>query len=805
MKKYLFILCGVGIMSSLSAQTKIKDGTVVGSSSEPNPNAVLELESNNKGLLLPRVALDGTLFASPLAAHVAGMSVYNTATVADVVPGYYYNDGTKWVKLGSAGVEIEPWQVGNTTDKASQNTQNIYQNGNVGIGDFSAQNPIANLDVRGISGTMRVGLPHADELSGLSPLGDYSVATGVWNKVSGVVSTSFGQVNILPGDVAMAWGEYNTSSAFLTTTFGANNVNSGIAGTMFGVGNQASAEHQLVFGKYNAITSGNPGLWLGSDAALQIGNGTNPTNRSNTLTVLKSGKTAIGVYGAEAAAKPTELLDLGGLATAGNGGLKIRNINSAAYTGNIVTDKVVVADPTGVLKTVAASSLAVEPFQVQGTTDKATLNNQNIYQMGSIAVGKDVVYPGSAFDVEGAIRSGSGNLGSVGSNSVALGFGNTASNTSTIALGHQNTASGLYTSTIGYQNNAIGQYSTAIGYRSSAAGGGGVAIGVQANASSPGAASFAFGTGVTASGAHSTAIGDRTTASGGSASTAIGCFTTARGSTSTAMGYRTIASALGETSMGMYNAITTGSDNVDVLTDALFQIGNGSYNGLSPRSNALTILKNGKMAVDVGGIEAAAKPTELLDLGGDSTIGSGGLRIRNINTTAYAGSSTDKVVVANAAGVLKTVASVSLALEPWNVIGTTQKAGSNTQHIYQQGKVAIGSDPGVATTNTLQVNGSSSVPIKTVTSNYTFTEFDHTVIADRSTDITLTLPAPDASNIGRIYCIKNIGDPNAGSITISGNIEGRGIYDYTTPVNNWMSVIQFQSDGTTWWAINRDL
>jgi hypothetical protein len=65
-----------------------------------NSNSVLELEATNKGLLLPRVALSATNNASPLSAHVAGMIVYNTATAGtlpnDVVPGYYYNDGTKW-------------------------------------------------------------------------------------------------------------------------------------------------------------------------------------------------------------------------------------------------------------------------------------------------------------------------------------------------------------------------------------------------------------------------------------------------------------------------------------------------------------------------------------------------------------------------------------------------------------------------------------------------------------------------------------------------------------------------------------
>jgi len=59
----------------------------------------MELGATNKGFLPNRVALTSTNSALPLTAHVLGMLVYNTATAGaapnDVVPGYYYNNGTK--------------------------------------------------------------------------------------------------------------------------------------------------------------------------------------------------------------------------------------------------------------------------------------------------------------------------------------------------------------------------------------------------------------------------------------------------------------------------------------------------------------------------------------------------------------------------------------------------------------------------------------------------------------------------------------------------------------------------------------
>ena len=63
----------------------------------PNADAGLDVYFSNKGLLIPRVALTATANFAPLSAHVAGMIVFNTATAADVKPGFYYDDGTKWV------------------------------------------------------------------------------------------------------------------------------------------------------------------------------------------------------------------------------------------------------------------------------------------------------------------------------------------------------------------------------------------------------------------------------------------------------------------------------------------------------------------------------------------------------------------------------------------------------------------------------------------------------------------------------------------------------------------------------------
>ena len=92
MKKILFQLLWIFSVSTCFAQVGI--GTT-----NPNNDAILELSSTTKGLLLPRVALTSTTSYAPLSAHTLGMSVFNTATTNDVTPGTYYNDGTKWIRI----------------------------------------------------------------------------------------------------------------------------------------------------------------------------------------------------------------------------------------------------------------------------------------------------------------------------------------------------------------------------------------------------------------------------------------------------------------------------------------------------------------------------------------------------------------------------------------------------------------------------------------------------------------------------------------------------------------------------------
>jgi len=84
--------------ASLSAQVKITDGA----SLDIDPNSILELESSNKGLLIPRVSLISLTLPAPLTVPIPeGMLVYNKG--GSVSLGFYYWNGTSWFPVTGSG------------------------------------------------------------------------------------------------------------------------------------------------------------------------------------------------------------------------------------------------------------------------------------------------------------------------------------------------------------------------------------------------------------------------------------------------------------------------------------------------------------------------------------------------------------------------------------------------------------------------------------------------------------------------------------------------------------------------------
>lgn len=94
------------------AQVSINDDN-----SAPDNSAMLDVQSTNKGILPPRVALTALNVADPITSPATGLFVYNTAANGtspnNVIPGYYCWNGVRWVAvivpLGSSPGDMLYW------------------------------------------------------------------------------------------------------------------------------------------------------------------------------------------------------------------------------------------------------------------------------------------------------------------------------------------------------------------------------------------------------------------------------------------------------------------------------------------------------------------------------------------------------------------------------------------------------------------------------------------------------------------------------------------------------------------------
>jgi hypothetical protein len=92
----------VGLLSAGLHAQSVGIGTA-----NPDPSARLHISDNARGLLIPNVALTATNVAAPVTSPATSLLVYNTATAGTgataVTPGFYYWDGSQWVRLTDGG------------------------------------------------------------------------------------------------------------------------------------------------------------------------------------------------------------------------------------------------------------------------------------------------------------------------------------------------------------------------------------------------------------------------------------------------------------------------------------------------------------------------------------------------------------------------------------------------------------------------------------------------------------------------------------------------------------------------------
>lgn len=385
--KITFWTTPTGSKTNFERLTIKNDGGIGIGVSAPAVSSILDVTSNNRGVLLPRVSLTSTIVAAPVTAPADALTVFNIATAGDVTPGYYYwsTAETKWVRLlTSFSADVRRIGTSHISEDAGvgSNGTTMPGNHNIAIGAGAMNSVSVGPSPFGLLGNIAIG--GGDQLAKVT--GPSNIAIGYGNNPNGTGGGNIGIGGLNLTSVTTGEGNYAIGiESQQAVTIGAQNISLG-AGVLkastgnknMGIGNDvlkvlATGNDNVGFGvaSGSVLTAGSFNTFFGTEAgnrilgpatdrytsgdfSLFLGSQTKAQNAvSNQLNIQNyiygvNGSLAFGDFtGGNALIIPTARLDV----TQGN--VRIRDIN-AAYT-LLGTDNLVVATNTGILKSVPSS------------------------------------------------------------------------------------------------------------------------------------------------------------------------------------------------------------------------------------------------------------------------------------------------------------------------------------------------------------------------------------------------------------------------------------------------------------------
>ncbi len=422
--------CWIGLFASSLQAQNVGIGTT-----NPAYSAALDIQSNNKGLLIPRLtAAQKIAIDTP----VNGLLIYQT----DAAPGFYFYNGTGWTNIsnGSAFFIVSP--LNNSIvyrDMTGSYGKNFLLNADSINYDNSGPpgSPQPKLFfVPGRQGAFRAGTVtnsnwNSDSMGNASfaagynskATGTYSTAAGYNSVASGHAATAFGYQALASGNTATAMGDNTVASGSYAVAIGNNNSATGTSATALGENTMASGAQALTGGS-GTIASGTAAVAFGEEttaggpAAFAVGNA-----------VTASGDASFAAGSAAVAS--------GHYAVALGAGAQAAGLSSFATGFN--------AKATGIITTAFG-------FDTEASGTKAT------------AIGDMSKASGIGATAMGGLTFASGGY------ATAMGYQTMASGSFAMATGSGSTASGLVASTFGLSTRASGLAATATGNATSAAG-----------------------------------------------------------------------------------------------------------------------------------------------------------------------------------------------------------------------------------------------------------------------------------------------------------------------------------------------
>ncbi|MEP7166014.1 MAG: tail fiber domain-containing protein [Ferruginibacter sp.] len=610
MKKIHLVICLLITSFNITAQS-VGIGTIT-----PDASALLDIKSNNKGILVPRTS---TISRLAILNPAKGLMLYDTTTSS-----FWFHNGTAWAQIGAAA---NGWAL---TGNAGTNPANNFLGTTDNLPLRFRLNNTSSGELNPITGNVYLGFKAAEQqtagysnvalgiaalrsntsVSNLVAIGDsalYNNGTattttfeGIYNTAVGskaLYSNSTGSFNTAIGYKALysnTTGEQNTAiglHALFSNTIGTNNTANGANALHYnsiGNNNTANGDNALYFNTtannntavgYSALSyqSFNNGgnVWESNNVAIGFEALTlnNPTSTSNGIS-----NTAVGTYALRSNTIGFDNTALGASALYYNDeGEENTAIGRQALFSN-----------TGGNRNTAIGYKALR-FNQSGNRNTAT-GMEALYSNTTgnfnTADGSGALYLNStashntAVGADALANQGFSNGGNFwSSNNVAVGDGSLYFNNPTSTInGINNTAIGteaLYNNTQGYFNTAIGYnalYSNTVGYYNTAIGYNALFNNAGDTYCNTAIGSYTLSNNI--SGAYNTAIGYGATTDLPSSNynTLIGTYTHCSASNSVVIGYNSFTNTNNLALLGNPSTLFTGGySNWSNFSDGRFK------------------------------------------------------------------------------------------------------------------------------------------------------------------------------------------------------------------------------------------
>jgi Chaperone of endosialidase/Head domain of trimeric autotransporter adhesin len=450
---HFMIICAIQVAGLMPVQAQnVGIGT-----QNPAYSAALEVSSNNKGLLIPRLTTAQKL---AIDTPVNGLLIYQT----DAAAGFWYYNGATWraISNGAAFFCISPYDQASIiyNDMPDAYGKNFLLNAD--SINYNTSGPIGSLQPKqfflpGKQGAFRAGAVtgnvwNIDSIGNASFAAGYdtkatkpgTVAMGTSSQATGNWATALGYNTQASDMAATALGNFSKASAAFATAMGNTTNASGVAATAMGEYTTASGQHSLAGGSDTQAT--------GSDA---VAFGQETTAGGATAFATGSGTTASGDASVAAG---FGALASGHYAMALGAGAQASGLSCVAMGFE--------AKASGTIATAIG-------YKTEATGQKAT-------SMGELTVASGIgaTAMGGYTAASGGYATAMGYYtDATGSYATATGYNTLSSGNFTFTAGNQTKASGFAATAMGSLSNATGYYALATGAATQALGEGAVSLG----------------------------------------------------------------------------------------------------------------------------------------------------------------------------------------------------------------------------------------------------------------------------------------------------------------------------------------